>query len=1041
MNNNNGKKSVGYGGGIPVPKRKNKGTYGENYSGLYNLTQKADDKEGRLGKKNKREENKVQQNQTENKNDKALQEALDNIESFRKQLKGDEDERNVRRLKRNIDQEMKKVAILLGSSEEKENWDDEDEEMEDGEKDNSESIRENEGKMQNGTEEMEDLYENNEAKGTDDITHNEWNDSKLLNKKLKTYEIKMQGMTPGKDEERTAMETMIQTMKFRIDELLQKEASITEEANYEKINMLSNVVINHDEEWDDLSFVNNAILELEKETVKEEKQEDARQIREITERYKARKSELIMKLVQHDEKKLETKTIAEAVEEVEKGTNSSKVSSGDKRDDQLDELMEDGHESDEGSTITLQSTGTMGMDDRKSSLTRKVEQWQHGGKDARDNKKTKYQHERGTDLNFTNALQKMNLEKDKEREPEQSTGRVPIRVRFQFRTEQLEGKSRGEQMRRILHDIMTCIKAFDPTATLLPWKESSGAAPLNGNEILLLSGDSMREYVDMPGSYDVKLQNRRMYYKNGLHLMSKMKAYEFVEEWSNHRYYNSQKSAIWKNTTMREAEMQSSSEAYPVGYFLGSVEKGEYSTIKRHIREMMNENIELSYQFINQREISPRVWQNAKETAEKDYPNPTSREHRRIKYKNAPAALIAFVSDENKRQTVRRKLFDEYGKTNEGCFPLMADGSRMKFIPMFNGRITKEETKESLYEYMQSQATTKAGDVIMQLDITDIFEPKRYLKGRTIEEIIHSATTNNNETNKKPLIKHIVRRWTKNVYEKKYEVVVAANMVTEAGTFLEHVEEALKQEFGNEVQRHFRGGRAITMANNRGRATNDEDLDLETMIISEGKKDKEGGFLLEGMEIVKLNQQEKAKKNQYPNNKETGSNEESVSTMSGISGISTLSRSTRDTNMAVQWEIGENGKERTVESMKKAEITKMKIHLAKYNLQLTEVKEWIEKNLSWGKEVKYQSMASIMQKIDYRTQWKEMIGDVIESRKMSQNEAEEDFADESIDRAIAAIPSSEFEGGGGGKIRASHLNNEEPLHQPTRYGMGRGRGT
>lgn len=88
----------------------------------------------------------------------------------------------------------------------------------------------------------------------------------------------------------------------------------------------------------------------------------------------------------------------------------------------------------------------------------------------------------------------------------------------------------------------------------------------------------------------------------------------------------------------------------------------------------------------------------------------------------------------------------------------MADGSRMKFIPMFNGKITNDETKESLYEYMNTQVTAKAGDVNMELDVNDIFEPKAYLKGRTLEEIIHSAIMNNNEVQKKTIFKHIVQK-------------------------------------------------------------------------------------------------------------------------------------------------------------------------------------------------------------------------------------------------------------------------------------------
>ena len=69
-------------------------------------------------------------------------------------------------------------------------------------------------------------------------------------------------------------------------------------------------------------------------------------------------------------------------------------------------------------------------------------------------------------------------------------------------------------------------------------------------------------------------------------------------------------------------------------------------------------------------------------------------------------------------------------------------------------------------------------------------------------------------------------------------------------------------------------------------------------------------------------------------------------------------------------------------------------------------------------------MASIMQRIDYRPQWKDMVVDTIEKRK--QKEEEDNFADESMDRAIAAIPSAELEKGGISSERASHPSNKGP---------------
>ena len=67
---------------------------------------------------------------------------------------------------------------------------------------------------------------------------------------------------------------------------------------------------------------------------------------------------------------------------------------------------------------------------------------------------------------------------------------------------------------------------------------------------------------------------------------------------------------------------------------------------------------------------------------------------------------------------------------------------------------------------------TKGYEIMMDINIQDIFTPQAYFHNRTLEHIIHSAMCNNSTRENMPLIKHISRKWTQDVDDVRYKVVV-----------------------------------------------------------------------------------------------------------------------------------------------------------------------------------------------------------------------------------------------------------------------------
>lgn len=221
-----------------------------------------------------------------------------------------------------------------------------------------------------------------------------------------------------------------------------------------------------------------------------------------------------------------------------------------------------------------------------------------------------------------------------------------VRVRFQFKTDNVKAGSKfSEQIKQVLHDVMMATKEFDHSTKLLSWdEENKTETELNGQEILLVGGDTIDKYINAPNKPQ-NLVHSKVYYHYGLRIKSKYPAYEFTEHWNNLRYNFKETHPILTSAVMRPAEMQTSSKTFPVGYFLGTTERGDYTTINNELHLITECNAEVSFQTVYQKGMSNIIWEDAKMKAEELNMNPQSKEYKRIKFKNSPTALIVYVSN------------------------------------------------------------------------------------------------------------------------------------------------------------------------------------------------------------------------------------------------------------------------------------------------------------------------------------------------------------------------------------------------------------
>ena len=77
--------------------------------------------------------------------------------------------------------------------------------------------------------------------------------------------------------------------------------------------------------------------------------------------------------------------------------------------------------------------------------------------------------------------------------------------------------------------------------------------------------------------------------------------------------YDAQRDPSSRNwISIKASEVQESAEAYAVGYFAGSTERGDYDTLQEQLQEMCMHPVEISYQLLNQTTLTKSLWREVK---------------------------------------------------------------------------------------------------------------------------------------------------------------------------------------------------------------------------------------------------------------------------------------------------------------------------------------------------------------------------------------------------------------------------------------------
>ena len=367
---------------------------------------------------------------------------------------------------------------------------------------------------------------------------------------------------------------------------------------------------------------------------------------------------------------------------------------------------------------------------------------------------------------------------------------VRIHCSYLGRQEQRSIPAFASQVRAFLRSLLLMGKIIDRTMTIAAW--DTQAADIGIKEIQGMSDDAVCAYIKMPKD---KFMLKGRVNMIGVRLVTKVPGWRIARNFAVLRYSNKQTDS---SIIVKEAPSHKGTQSFQIGYFQGTSPNGDYETFRAEIKEVTDGKAEISWQNLYIRGVSGKIWAMAKKEASK-VGDTTSTEHKRKKFQLAPEGLQANVRSRDEIKPMKILLMKKYGKRVQ-----VADGSIIRFIPFAtNPSSMSAKMKSKLTKRLAWQSLAKAGEEKFPVSLRDIYEPKEYLQGKSVEQVIHEMESSNLR-----IFRHIGIRWNTNLNANDYELIAHSSMVGEAAKMVDQLKHHMF-EFAQGDQRvwnHFLDG-------------------------------------------------------------------------------------------------------------------------------------------------------------------------------------------------------------------------------------------
>jgi hypothetical protein len=326
---------------------------------------------------------------------------------------------------------------------------------------------------------------------------------------------------------------------------------------------------------------------------------------------------------------------------------------------------------------------------------------------------------------------------------------------------------------------------------------------------------------------------------------------------------------------------------HTAGYFLNSGDQQEKDQLQRLLSEEMETDIGLSFKpAALDKMTSDHFWKEAKKKAQGE---------KGSIFRYAPMAMQVTAETKKKAHEVCMKLHKKYGYQQEGQYPKLPDGTRMKFVPA--SIYLDHKSNLTARGHFKNHIAMNAKAVQIPIPIRDptmmiiINEGKENEHKKSIGSIILDLECE--EKHNEPYFRHFAKKWSPRYEDKKFTACVHNEMIKEATGILEVLEDKLINKYGEQVRDAFTDEQEdYRTPNNPYLAPKNTGMNIILQTEDRYGEGGKGQFIITGMENVGKTD------NTDPTLEEIKQGEKETRSLGVISNFSNLSNTTGKTGLS-----------------------------------------------------------------------------------------------------------------------------------------------
>ena len=395
------------------------------------------------------------------------------------------------------------------------------------------------------------------------------------------------------------------------------------------------------------------------------------------------------------------------------------------------------------------------------------------------------------------------------------------------------------QLSTVLRNIIKRAQKVDRKAMINTWSDQKNM-PTIVNEIDIPATPSeLRAYLSHQMKDKKVTKGKNTSWR--INLTYSIEPEIFIRYWEQSRAEYTDVPFVYLKSTPMQAERY-----YCCGTLINSSEKQETKYLERELKEELQLPISLAFRTAPlDRATNEELWTAAmkKKIHGKKYI-----------YQYAPLSLNIYTDTAEHARNVAKYMMDNYGSQQEGQYPRMPDGSRMRFIPA--SRFLDMAGRETAKKIFANQINFNTEQVILNLPIKDIYKRFEDHDNMTMMELLLDLKSP--EHNEEPYFRHIVRKWTKDPKKYVYQVSVHGQMEKAAIELLETLEFVLDARYGSDVadqvyKKRDNDNDTLTTTTKGDKSTIKTTLSIDT---SDRYMNGSARFIIEGMEALAREKEE-----------------------------------------------------------------------------------------------------------------------------------------------------------------------------------------